>query len=138
MIESNYLLLTSSIVIEDAIRRFQAGQGPPPMNFHCSRGDAEPERSNPDTTLTSILRKLSSVRPNIHILPPTVKAHERQGEGFASQDIHLKDSRNLIIDLAGNHRVTIITINTTTRLARRSSTHLRTIFEILLVSQRYL
>ena len=103
--------MTSSLVIEDMIARFEAGQSALPVFFYCSRSAAEPERSNLHAVLASILRQLSCVQAGAPILGPVIEKYKRQGEGFKSNGLDLDDSLDLIIRLVEDHSMTIIIVD---------------------------
>lgn len=100
-----------SIVIEDAVRRFEAGQSPPPVYFYCSRNAAEPQRSDPAAILSSIVRQLSCAGPGLPLLPPVVEKYEKKGQGFSSQGLQIEESRQLIIELIEHYPMTTIFID---------------------------
>jgi hypothetical protein len=103
---------TRSIVIEDAMKSFRAGQNPPPAFFYCSRNTAESARSSPDAIIASIVRQLSSLQPGSPLLPPMVAAYRgREAEGFASGSFGMDESRALIIQLIEHYSLTTIVID---------------------------
>ena len=104
-------MLISSLVIEDMIARFEAGQSGLPVYFYCTRSAAEPERSNPHAVLASVLRQLSCVQPDAPILGPVVEKYRSQGEGFSSNGLDLDDSRDLIIRLIEDYSMTTIVVD---------------------------
>ena len=69
------------------------------MYFYCSRSAAEPERSDPDAILASILRQLSCIEVGTPILPPIVEKFNKQGRGFTSGGLQLEESQELIVEL---------------------------------------
>ena len=100
-----------SIVIEDAKRRFEAGQSPPPVFFYCSRNAAEPQRSDPAAILSSIVRQLSCTEPGLPLLSPIIEIYERKGQGFSSQGLQIEESRDLITKLIEYYPMTTIVID---------------------------
>ena len=104
-------MLTSSLVIQDMISRFEAGQSGLPVYFYCTRSAAEPDRSNPHAVLSSILRQLSCVQPDAPILSPVIEKYRSQGEGFSSNGLDLDDSRDLIIRLVEDYSMTTIVVD---------------------------
>lgn len=100
-----------SIVIEDAKRRFEAGQSPPPVYFYCSRNAAEPERSDPAAILSSIVRQLSCAEPGLPLLPPVVQKYEKKGQGFNSWGLQIEESCELITQLIEHYPMTTIVID---------------------------
>lgn len=105
------MLTNSSLVIEDMIRRFEAGQSALPVYFYCTRSAAEPERSKPDKILASILRQLSCIQPDAPLLGPVIEKYRRQGEGFKSNGLNLDDSRDLIVRLIEDYSMTTIVVD---------------------------
>ena len=103
--------MNSSLIIEDMIKRFEASQSALPVYFYCMRSAAEPERSDPDAVLASILRQLSCVQPGAPLLYPVVEKYKRLGEGFKSNGLDLDDSRDLIVKLTENYSMTIIVVD---------------------------
>jgi hypothetical protein len=102
----------SSIVIEDAVQAFRAGQSPLPAFFYCSRNAAERTRSSPKSIIASIVRQLSSLRPGFPLLPPIVASYKkREAEGFASGSLSIDESCALIIDLVEYFPLTTIVID---------------------------
>lgn len=101
----------SSLVIEDMIARFEAGQSARPAYFYCTRSAAEPERSNPNAVLASILRQLSCVQLGAPILSPVIDKYKKQGEGFKSKGLDLDDSVHLIIRLLEDYSMTTIVVD---------------------------
>ena len=67
-----------SIVVEDAIRRSEAGRGPPPVYFYCSRDAAEPQRSDAAAIFSSIVRQLSCAEPGLPLLPQSSRHMRRK------------------------------------------------------------
>ena len=100
-----------SIVIEDAMRRSEAGQSPPPVYFYCSRDAAEPQRSDPAAILSSIVRQLSCAEPGLPLLPPVIEKYEKKGQGFSSQGLQFGESCELIMKLIEHYPVTTIVID---------------------------
>ena len=105
------MISISSLVIEDMIARFEAGQSARPVYFYCTRSAAEPERSNPHAVLASILRQLSCVQPDAPILSLVIEKYKRQGEGFTSNGLDLDESLDLIIRLLEDYSMTTIIVD---------------------------
>ena len=105
------LRATSSLVIEDMIGMFEAGQSARPLYFYCARSAAEPERSKPNAVFASILRQLSCVHPGAPIASPVVDKYKTQGEGFKSKGLDLDDSLRLIIRLLEDYSMTTIVVD---------------------------
>ena len=93
------------------MNRCEAGQSSLPVYFYCTRSAAEPERSNPDAVLASILRQLSCVKPDAPLLGPVIERYKRQGEGFKSKGLDLDDCRDLIIRLIEDYSMTTIVVD---------------------------
>lgn len=93
------------------MKRFEDGQSPLPVYFYCSRSAAEPERSNSNAVLASILRQLSCFQPGKSLLPPVIEKYRKQGEGFRSNGLQLEESRDLIIESIGNYGITTIVVD---------------------------
>lgn len=103
---------TRSIVINDAMQAFCAGQSPPPAFFYCSRNTAEPTRSNPDAIIASIARQLSCLRPEFPLLGPVIETYRRrEAEGFASGPLQIDESTSLILQLTEKYPMTTIVID---------------------------
>jgi hypothetical protein len=103
---------TSSIVVEDALKSYTAGNSPQPVFFYCSRNPGEPARSSPRSILASLARQLSSVEPGSPLLPPSVNLYKKeQAEGFASGQLQVDDSRQLITQLINLYPQTTIIID---------------------------
>jgi len=101
-----------SIVIEDAMRAFHAGQSPPPVFFYCSRNIAEPGRSSPEAIIASIARQLSSLRPGFPLLDSAITTYlKKEAEGFASGPLRINESCALIIQLVEHYPLTTIVID---------------------------
>ena len=109
--DTNTLVLTRSLVIEDMIARFEAGQTRLPVYFYCTRSAAEPDRSNPHAVLASILRQLSCVQPDAPVLPPVIEKYRIQREGFSSNGLDLDDSCDMIIRLIEEYSMTTIVVD---------------------------
>ena len=100
-----------SIVIEDALRRFEAGQSPPPVYFYCSRNSGEPGRSDPAAILSSIVRQLSCAEPGLPLLPPVIEKYEKKGQGFISRGLRIEECCELITELIEYYPMTTIVID---------------------------
>jgi len=98
-------------VIDDITENYRTGQDPLPVYFYCTRSAAEPERSEPDVVLASILRQLSCVEPGKALLPPVVEKYKRHGEGFKSRGPRLEDSLDLVKTLTEAYGVTTIIVD---------------------------
>ncbi|KAL9066249.1 MAG: hypothetical protein Q9161_007706 [Pseudevernia consocians] len=100
-----------SLVIEDMVKRFRASQSALPVYFYCARTAAEPERSNPNAVLASILRQLSCVQPDAPLLSPVIEKYKRHGEGFKSKGLDIEDSRDLIVRLVEDYDMSIVVVD---------------------------
>ena len=99
-----------SIVVEDAIRRSEAGRGPSPVYFYCSRDAAEPQQSDAAAIFSSIVRQLSCAEPELPLLPPVVEIYEK-GQGFNSRGLQIDDSCDVIKKLIECYPMTTIIID---------------------------
>lgn len=100
-----------SIVFEDAVRRFEAGQNPQPVYFYCSRNAAEPQWSDPAAILSSIVRQILFTEPGLPLLPLVIKKYEKKGQGSSSQGLRIEESCQLITKLIENYPMTTIFID---------------------------
>lgn len=100
-----------SIVIEDAVRRFEAGNSPPPVYIYCSRNAAEPERYDPAAIISSVVRQLSCAEPGLPLLPPVIEKYERKGQGFSSRGLQIEESCELITNSVEHYSMTTIVID---------------------------
>ena len=104
--------IASSIVIEDALKNFKAGNNPHPVYFYCSRNPAEPARSNPQAILASLARQLSSTQPGKPMLQPSVDLYnEEEAEDFVSGGLQLNQSLKLIMQLIELYPQTTIVLD---------------------------
>ncbi|OAL55020.1 hypothetical protein IQ07DRAFT_608823 [Pyrenochaeta sp. DS3sAY3a] len=93
-----------SIVIEDALKSFEAGHSSKPVFFYCSRNPAEPTRSDPKAILASLARQLSLLEPEKRLLKPTVDLFKRdEAEGFSSGQLQIEECCSLIMQLIELH-----------------------------------
>ncbi|KAF2194322.1 hypothetical protein K469DRAFT_783362 [Zopfia rhizophila CBS 207.26] len=101
-----------SIVIEDALKSFKAGDSPQPVFFYCSRNPAEPARSDPRAVLASLARQLSCLAPGKPLLKPTVDLFKKEeAENFASGSLQVEESCELIMQLIEQYPLTKIIID---------------------------
>jgi hypothetical protein len=101
-----------SIVIEDAMKAFNDGYSPPPAFFYCSRNPAEPARSSPKAIVASIARQISSLKPGLPILQPSIATYrKREEDGFASGSLRIGESCELIIRLGQHYPLITIIID---------------------------
>ena len=104
--------IPSSIVIEDALKGFQAGYNAQPVFFYCSRNAAEPARSDPQAILASLARQLSYLEPGKPLLKPTIELYrKKEAEGFASGLLQMNESCTLIMQLIEQYPQTTIVID---------------------------
>ena len=98
--------------MEHLLEGSENGENPRPAFFYCSRNTAEPGRSDPRGILASIARQLSSLKPGNPILKPTVDLYcKHEKEAFASTNIRIEESCELILQLTDLHPLTIIVID---------------------------
>jgi hypothetical protein len=98
--ESRVVDIPSSIVIEDAMNSFQAGNSPQPVYFYCSRNPTEAARSDPQAILASLARQLSNTQPGEPLLKPSINLYEKEERrDFASGQPQLDQSLKLIMQL---------------------------------------
>ncbi|KAF1946986.1 hypothetical protein EJ02DRAFT_331027, partial [Clathrospora elynae] len=101
-----------SIVIEDALKSFKAGNSPQPVFFYCARNSAETARSDPKAILASLARQLSSLEPGKPLLKPAVDLFEKEeAEGFASGRLQIEESCQLIMQLIELYPQTTVIID---------------------------
>ena len=113
------------LVIEDAIKRFEAGQGPPLVYFYCSRNAAEAERSDPAVILGSIVRQLACVQPGLPLLPPVFEKWKKKGQGFSSNGLQVEESWNLIPELIEQYPITSVIQTSASSFLMHSKTYYR-------------
>jgi hypothetical protein len=102
----------SSVVIEEALARYKAGDSPQPVFFYCSRNPAEPARSDPHAILASLARQLSCLAPGKPLLGPSVNLfRDKEAEGFASGSLQMDESLNLVLQLIAHYPLTTIVID---------------------------
>ncbi|KAG9198591.1 hypothetical protein G6514_009833 [Epicoccum nigrum] len=104
--------ISSSIVIEDALENFKAGNSPHPVYFYCSRNPTEPARSDPQAILASLARQLSSTQPGKPLLQPSIDLYdEEEAKGFVSGQPRLDESLKLIMQLIELYPQTTIVLD---------------------------
>jgi len=102
----------SSVVIEDALARYKAGDSPQPVFFYCSRNPAELTRSDPQAILASLARQLSCLEPGEALLKPTADLFNKmEKEGFASGPLQMDESLTLVLQLIAQYPLTTIVID---------------------------
>jgi hypothetical protein len=104
--------ISSSIVIEDALKNYHADHNPHPVFFYSSRNTAEPGRSDPRAIFASLARQLSCPEPGQPLLKPTIDLYrKKEAEGFASGSLRIEESCTLIIQLIEQYPLTTIVID---------------------------
>jgi hypothetical protein len=102
----------SSIVIQDMVDSYKSSINPHPIFFYCSRNSAEPARSNPRAILASLARQLSCIEAGKPLLGPTLDLYKNKAkEGFASGQLQITESCDLIMQLVEQHRQTTIILD---------------------------
>ncbi|KAF2733226.1 hypothetical protein EJ04DRAFT_553481 [Polyplosphaeria fusca] len=101
-----------SVVVEDALARYKAGDSPQPVFFYCSRNPAEPARSQPQAILASLARQLSCLEPGKPLLGPSVNLFkEKEAGGTTSFSLQIDESLSLVLDLIAQYPLTTIVID---------------------------
>ncbi|CAI6331083.1 unnamed protein product [Periconia digitata] len=101
-----------SVVIQDAMARYEAGNTPHPVFFYCSRNPTEPTRSDPQAILASLARQLSCIEPGKPLLKPTVDLFSKsEDEQFASGSLQMEESFDLVLQLIEQYPVVTIVID---------------------------
>lgn len=104
--------ILSSVVIEDAVACYKAGNSPRPVFFYCSRNPAEPTRSDPQAILASLARQLSCLEPGKPLFGSSVDLfRDKEAEGFASGSLQMDKSLSLILKLIAEYPLTTIVID---------------------------
>jgi hypothetical protein len=99
-----------SIVIEELLANSQDDHCL--VYFYCSRNTAEPERSDPEEILRSIVRQMSVPSSRESVLRPVIeKYEEREKKGFADGPLRLEESVETIVKLTAHYSVTTIVID---------------------------
>jgi hypothetical protein len=128
-----------SIVVEDAIRAFRAGQSPPPAFFYCSRNTAESGRSNPEEIIASIARQLSSLQPELPLLSPSIAVYlKKEAEAFASGTLRISESCALVLQLLEHYPLTTIVIDALDECDREKQVDLLEALETILRESSHL
>jgi hypothetical protein len=87
-------------VIDEVLRSCENGHGPPLAFFYCSRDTAEPERSDPERVLASIVKQLTCSEPGALLLEPARRLQRKKKEEFESSDaLTLEEILSLLTDL---------------------------------------
>jgi hypothetical protein len=86
-------------------------QSVPIAYFYCVRNAAEPERSNPDEILRSILKQLSSPEPDLQIRELVVKAYKEkkdEAKGHNPEKLMLDETVEVILALLETNPANIV------------------------------
>lgn len=119
-------------MIEDALKRFGAGQGPPPVYFCCSRNAAEVERSDLAVILGRITRQLACIQPGLPLLGPFIEKWKTKGQGFSSNGLQVEQSCDLILELIEQYPMTTIVVDALDECDLENRQCLLDVFENLL------
>ena len=102
----------ASIIIDDVTTRQRDAGNSAAAFFYCSRTPTEPERSNPEVILASIVRQLAWVKNDSPLLPPVVRMFEtRKAFGYNFSRLTIDESSELIVELAEYYPVTTIVLD---------------------------
>ena len=105
-------MVYSSILIDRFIDDFEADRNPNPTYFYCQRNSAEPERSNPEAILRSLVRQMSCLRPGGALLQPVRSLYDkRKKEGFAAGSLNSDECTALILEMIKDRLMTTIVID---------------------------
>lgn len=105
-------MANSSILIDQLIDDFEADRNPNPIYFYCQRNSAEPERSDPEAILRSLVRQMSCLRPGGALLQPVVELYNmRKEEGFAAGSLDSHECTALILKMTKDRLMTTIVID---------------------------
>ena len=105
-------MVNSSILIDRFIDDFEADRNPNPIYFYCQRNSAEPERSNPEAILRSLVRQMSCLRPGGALLQPVRELYDaRKKEGFAAGSLGSDECTALILEMTKDRLMTTIVID---------------------------
>ena len=105
-------MVHSSILIDRFIDDFEADRNPNPIYFYCQRNSAEPERSDPEATLRSLVRQMSCLRPGGALLQPVRESYDaRKKEGFAAGSLSSDECTALILEMTKYRLMTTLVID---------------------------
>ena len=105
-------MVCSSILIDRFIDDFEADRDPNPIYFYCQRNSAEPERSDPEAILRSLVRQISCLRPGSALLQPVLGLYnERKKEGFAAGSLDIHECTALILKMTKDRPMTTVVID---------------------------
>ncbi|KAH7086732.1 hypothetical protein FB567DRAFT_592603 [Paraphoma chrysanthemicola] len=101
-----------STVIDDAEQAFHEGRISRPIYFYCSRNPAEPSRSDPRAILASLAKQLSCGPNGKTLQQHAIKIYEeKESKYFASNELHIDESCQLLEDLTNEALQTTIIID---------------------------
>ena len=102
----------SSLLIDRFVDDFEADRNPNPIYFYCQRNHTEPERSDPEAILRSLVRQMSCLRPGGALLHPVRKLYEvRKKEGFAAGSLDSQECTALVLEMTKDRLMTTIVID---------------------------
>ena len=105
-------MVHSSLLIDRFINNFEAEKNLYPIYFYCQRNSAEPERSDPEAILRSLVRQMSCLRPGGALLQPVRESYDaRIKEGFAAGSLDSHECTALILEMTKNRLMTTIVID---------------------------
>ena len=105
-------MFCSSILVDRFIDDFEAERNPNPIYFYCQRNSAEPERSDPEAILRSLVRQMSCLRPGGALLQPVRESYDaRKKEGFAAGSLDSRECTALILEMTKDRLMTTIFID---------------------------
>ena len=105
-------MVNSSILVDRFIDDFEGDRNPNPIYFYCQRNSAEPERSDPEAILRSLVRQMSCLRPGGALLPPVRDSYDaRKKEGFAAGSLDSDECTALILEMTKDRLMTTIVID---------------------------
>lgn len=88
------------------------GENPHPIYFYCTPNPTEPERSQPEAILRSLVRQMACVQPTNVFLDPAREVYQsRRRNDFAAGPLTLAESTSLIIELCSHRYLTTIVID---------------------------
>ncbi|MCJ1352386.1 MAG: hypothetical protein MMC33_002370, partial [Icmadophila ericetorum] len=81
--------------------------------FYCTRNTAEPQRADPDEIMRSILKQLSSSKPDLSVREPTAKEYrtrkeEAEQQGCEPAKLTVAECEGLILALLEHNPATIV------------------------------
>ena len=104
--------INSSLLIDRFIDDFEADRNPNPIYFYCQRNHTEPELSDPEAILRSLVRQMSCLRPGGALLEPVRKVYgARKKDGFAAGSLSSHECTALIVEMTKHRLMTTIVID---------------------------